>query len=104
MIMENMLKQHIFWQIKSAKEKIQIFSEKHELNIISTERHTTLPSEQPRTERHMRSEYRTSLFNRVLPVIDNHPQSRFGLQNHLKLLIGKLPTRIKRKNTAKFSS
>lgn len=90
MIMENMLKQHNFWQIKSAKEKIQIFSEKHELNIISIERYTNLLIEQPRTECHMQSEYRASLFNRVLPVIDNHPQSRFGLQNHLKLLIGKL--------------
>lgn len=35
--------------------------------------------------------------NWVLPLIDNHPQSRFDLQNHLKLLRGKLPTRIKRK-------
>lgn len=31
----------------------------------------------------------------VLPVTDSHPQSRCGLQNHLTLLRGKIPTGIK---------
>lgn len=37
----------------------------------------------------------TNFPNWILPVTDNHPQSRFDLQNHLKLLRGKIPIEIK---------
>ena len=70
--------------------------------MISIDKYTNLLIKQLYTDHHMQLEYHASFFNHVLPVIDNHPQSRFGLQNHLKLLIGKLPTRIKRKIFSKI--
>lgn len=39
----------------------------------------------------------TNFLKWVLPVNDNHPQSRFDLQNHLKLLRGKIPMGIRGK-------
>lgn len=39
------------------------------------------------------------IFYEVLPVIDNHLLSRFGLQNHLKMLRGKIPIEIKGEKT-----